>query len=62
MQSYEQDGRVVETPHLNIAYRPRDWSDMRENGATWQVITADTPQPTGFSPRSFAELQSRGER
>ena len=27
-----------------------------EAGRTWEIITTETPQPTTFQPRSFAEL------
>lgn len=57
MQSYEQNGESIETPHLEIAYRSKDWSAMREKGATWKIITADVPQPAAFAPRSFDELK-----
>ncbi len=40
-------GRAVETPHLDIAYRARDFSALREKGESWKVITRDTPQPAG---------------
>lgn len=56
MQSYEADGEPIETPHLHIAYQPKDWQAMRELGQTWNIITADTPQPTEFAPRPFKEL------
>jgi hypothetical protein len=56
MRSYEQGGGKIETPHLEIAYRTNDWRAMRETGATWKIITADVPQPKGFSPRSYEEL------
>ena len=57
MKSYEQDGKAVPTPHLEVAYQPRDWSAMRENGDTWKIITANVPQPVTFKPRSFSELR-----
>jgi hypothetical protein len=40
-------GKAVETPHLGIAYKSRDFSEMREKGESWKVITKDTPQPAG---------------
>ena len=57
MQSYENDGRLIKTPHLNIAYQAADWSAMRENGQTWRVITTETPQPTTFAPLPFSDLR-----
>jgi len=56
MQSYARPGQSIETPHLEIAYQPKPWKHFRESGKTWDVITADTPQPATFQPRSFAEL------
>lgn len=59
MRSYEQSGKAIQTPHLGIRYKSNDWEAMRENGKTWSVITADVPQPSKFSPRSFDELADR---
>ena len=33
--------RPVFTPHLRIPYEPRDFRAVRENGASWQVLTRD---------------------
>ena len=49
VRSYDQQ-RAIDTPHLEFAYRPIDFRDMRENGASWKVITVDTPQPIDFRP------------
>jgi hypothetical protein len=38
----------LDTPHLEFSYAPRDFSAMREMGATWEIITDQTPQPRGF--------------
>lgn len=51
MRSFEADGRPIPTPHLQIRYQAGDWTRMREMGKTWEVVTADTPQPVDFSPR-----------
>jgi hypothetical protein len=59
MRSYEAGGAPIETPHLHIAYPANDWTAMREFGQTWNIITADTPQPTEFAPRPFADLKRR---
>ncbi len=53
MRSHAADGKVVETPELKIAYESPDWSLFREDGSSWKVITADSPQPTTFAPKSF---------
>lgn len=61
MQSFET-GQPIETPHLQIGYQSRPWDQFRELGRTWEIITAATPQPTTFQPRSFAELHQRPSR
>jgi hypothetical protein len=48
MESRFQGGKALDTPHLAIAYTPRDFRAMREMGATWKVLTPDTPQPPGI--------------
>ena len=50
MVSHEQGGRPVETPQLKLPYRPIDFRQQRENGATWKIITRQTLQPTSFEP------------
>jgi hypothetical protein len=53
MRSHAAGGKVIDTPELKIAYQSPDWSAFREDGSSWKVITAETPQPTTFAPRSF---------
>ncbi|MGC3967417.1 MAG: hypothetical protein QM775_08630 [Pirellulales bacterium] len=50
MHSHHAEGRVITTPELAITYQPRDWSNLREDGASWRKLTVDTPQPTTFDP------------
>lgn len=50
MDSRFENHRLVETPHLNFGYEPRDFRAMREMGATWKIITEDQPQPPGIEP------------
>jgi len=50
MQSRRDRGAPIPTPHLNIAYKARDFAAMRERGASWKIITEDTPQPRGINP------------
>lgn len=50
MESRYQGGTPQETPHLAFAYEPRDFRAMREMGATWKIITEETPQPPGMAP------------
>ncbi|MEQ9411418.1 MAG: hypothetical protein RIK87_27130 [Fuerstiella sp.] len=56
MQSWNQAGKAISTPHLSIRYQPTDFTGFRESGASWSVITKDVPQSVGFEPRSFADL------
>ena len=48
MQAAQTPGQLHPTPHLNIAYKPVDFTAMREMGATWKLLTPDLPQPRGF--------------
>jgi hypothetical protein len=41
MDSRFEQHKLVRTPHLNIAYRPRDFRGMSEMGATWKIVTED---------------------
>jgi hypothetical protein len=53
MHSHKQGGQSVATPQLELAYQPRDFSAFRETGATWRIITKETPQPLTFEPYRF---------
>lgn len=48
MDSRARDGEAQATPHLKIAYQPRDFRAMREMGASWKVLTEETPEPKGL--------------
>ncbi len=48
MRSREQNGALLETPELAVSYQPTDTRSLRENGATWAIITDETPQPKGI--------------
>ena len=50
MHSHHEGGKPIDTPHLTFAYTPRDYSQFRENGASWKVLTRDTPEPVEFTP------------
>ncbi|GIW95392.1 MAG: hypothetical protein KatS3mg110_3433 [Pirellulaceae bacterium] len=50
VESRFQGRRRLETPHLAIAYQPRDFRAFREMGASWQIITESTPEPKGINP------------
>ena len=45
-----RDARSRETPHLQIAYAGRDFRSFRESGATWRIVTDQTPEPRGLNP------------
>lgn len=48
MHSRKQAGKSLKTPHLEFAYAPRDFRAMREMGASWNIITEETPEPEGI--------------
>lgn len=50
MDSHLAGGKLIQTPHLEFAYTPTDYRNMREMGATWRILTPDTPQPKGIDP------------
>lgn len=50
MHSHQANGKPVETPELEFSYQAQDFRAFREMGESWKVITAETPQPTTFSP------------
>ena len=54
MDSRFEGGRALDTPHLNVAYKARDFYKMRELGATWKMITEDLPEPKGIAPNGDA--------
>ncbi len=54
MDSRFEGGRSIDTPHLNIAYKARDFRKMREMGASWKIITEDLPEPKGIDPSGDA--------
>ncbi len=48
MDSRFQGQKPVITRYLDVAYQPVDFRAMREMGATWKVLTPDTPEPRGI--------------
>jgi hypothetical protein len=40
--------KPLDTPQLEIAYKPVDFRAMREMGASWKIITEETPEPMGI--------------
>ena len=54
MDSRFEGGRALDTPHLYVAYKTRDFYKMRELGASWKMITEDLPEPKGIEPNGDA--------
>lgn len=50
MDSRFEGHKRLSTPHLEIAYAPRDFRGMREMGESWKLITEDQPEPAGINP------------
>jgi hypothetical protein len=44
-------GYALETPHLDIAYQPRDFAGVRERGESWRILTEETQETIGFADR-----------
>ena len=38
------------TPELEFGYRAKDFTAMRETGASWKLVTDSTPQPVSIDP------------
>ncbi len=50
MDSRIAGDKPLQTPWLDVAYQPQDFRAMREMGASWKIITDDTPQHEGIKP------------
>jgi extradiol dioxygenase family protein len=48
MRAAQTPGTLLKTPHLELAYKPRDYRAMREMGDTWKILTPEVPQPAGL--------------
>ena len=48
-----QENRPTGTPHLAFVYKPRNFRAFREMGATWKIITEQTPEPKGITPHGL---------
>jgi hypothetical protein len=48
MHSRAEAGKALKTPHLEFGYAARDFTAMREMGASWKIVTEATPQPAGI--------------
>ena len=58
MRSRHEGNVKKRTPDLEFGYDPVDFTAMRETGASWEVITKETPQPEKFVP---GDLDTVGE-
>ncbi len=59
MWSRELNGHRINTPNLEWSYAARDFSAFRETGASWQVLTRETPEVKGFEPGDEALVKPR---
>lgn len=49
MHSYFEKGQAkMKTPQLEFSYKPKNFNQFREMGASWNVITKDMPMPRDF--------------
>ena len=48
MRAAVRPGDPLHTPELEFGYKPRSFKAMRENGASWKIITDDMPEPRGI--------------
>ena len=48
MRARQKQSRIVNIPHLEFGCQVKDFRTMREMGASWKLITEETPQPAGF--------------
>ena len=48
MHAQQVESGLLPTPHLQFPYQPKNFNAMREMGATWMIITEETPQPEGI--------------
>ena len=59
MWSRELNGQRICTPNLEWSYSPTDFSAFRESGASWRVLTRDTPEGKTFDPGDESLLRPR---
>lgn len=50
MWSKELGGRAIRTPNLALPYAARDFAGFRESGASWRVLTPQTPEEKTLTP------------
>lgn len=51
--------KLLATPHLNVAYAPSDFREMREMGESWKIITDEMPEPEGINTGAPRKSESR---
>lgn len=56
MHAHHEGDVLKETPELEFAYQPIDFTAMRETGASWKVLQKDTPKPERFEPGDLDTL------
>src|SRR5262249_10428901 len=44
------EGNSLRTPHREFGYKPVDFRALRETGASWKIITEETPELPGINP------------
>lgn len=44
------EGKALATPQLEFGYQPVDFRAMRETGASWKIVTEETPELPGINP------------
>ncbi len=49
MKARQAPGHPFHTNQLHFKYQASDFSQVRENGKSWEVITEDIPQPPDFN-------------
>ena len=49
MKARKAPGPPLHTNQLHYKYKTTDFSNVRENGKSWDIITEDIPQPPDFN-------------
>jgi hypothetical protein len=57
MDSKCEGGRALDTPWLDVSYKARDFSSVREMGATWKILTEDIAEPKALDPLGTARAK-----
>ncbi|MBX3435960.1 MAG: hypothetical protein KF861_00495 [Planctomycetaceae bacterium] len=62
MHSHHEGNRKLATPQLVFPYAATDFTAMRERGASWTVLTEDTPKPPRLEPGDVLLLKRQSEQ